>query len=160
MSELRLRQAARAIVLDPDDERILLVRFDFPERIVWATPGGGIEDGESDEAALRRELAEEAGLDDFELGPLVWNRTHVVPLEGGRWDGQIERYYLVRTPAFEPAPRLSWDQLRLEAMTAIRWWKLDELEAADPLCAPRRLPALVRELILNGPPPEPVDVGV
>jgi hypothetical protein len=45
-------------------------------------------------------------------------------------------------------------------MTAIRWWDLDELEAADVLFAPRRLPALVRELLLHGPPAEPLDVGV
>ena len=26
------------------------------------------------------------------------------PLDGGRWDGQAERYYLVRITSFEPAP--------------------------------------------------------
>jgi 8-oxo-dGTP diphosphatase len=160
MNELRLRLAARAIVID-EDERVLLVKFDFGERgDVWATPGGGIEAGESDESALRRELVEEAGLHEFELGPLVWMRTHVVPMGAGAWDGQTERYYLVRTPSFEPVPRLSWDELRAEAMTAIRWWDRDELEAADVVFAPRRLPALLRELILHGPPAEPVDVGV
>ncbi|MGH2996593.1 MAG: NUDIX hydrolase [Gaiellaceae bacterium] len=147
-----------AIVID-DSDRILLVKFDFGDRIVWATPGGGIEDGETDEHAVRRELAEEAGLDDFELGPLVWTRTYLVPLGGGRWDGQTESYYLVHTPSFEPAPRLTWE-LRAEGMTAVRWWTLDELEAADELFAPRRLPPLVRGLLEQGPPPEPIDVGV
>lgn len=160
MSALRLRIAARAIVVD-DDERVLLVMFDFGDRgTVWATPGGGIEEGESDEAAVRRELAEEAGLDDFELGPHVWTRTHVTPMGGGTWDGQTERYYLVRTPAFEPTPRLSWDELRAEAMTAIRWWELDELKASEAQFAPRRLPVLLRELLMHGAPAEPLDVGV
>jgi len=116
VSDLRLRIGARAIVVN-DDERVLLVMFDFGERgEVWATPGGGIEEGESDEGAVRRELAEEAGMDEFELGPLVWTRTHVVPMGGGRWDGQTERYYLVLTPAFESAPRLSWEDLRAEPL--------------------------------------------
>ncbi len=159
MSQPRLRNATRAIVID-EEERILLVRFDFGDRVVWATPGGGIEAGETDEHALRRELAEEAGLEDFELGPLVWTRTHHVPLDGGRWDGQAERYYVVRTPPFEPAPRLSWEELRAEGMTAVRWWTLAELEATDAIFAPRRLPLLLRGLILHGPPAEPVDVGV
>jgi len=35
MAELRIRPAARAIVLDPDD-RILLVRFQFPHGTFWA----------------------------------------------------------------------------------------------------------------------------
>lgn len=159
MTEARLRLATRAVVVDETD-RILLVRFDFADRIVWATPGGGIEEGETDEHALRRELEEETGLVGFELGPLVWTRTHHVPLGGGRWDGQQERYYLVRTPTFEPAPVLSWEELRAEGMTAIRWWKLDELEVTDATFAPRRLPSLVHELILHGQPPEPFDVGV
>jgi 8-oxo-dGTP pyrophosphatase MutT (NUDIX family) len=159
MNEQRLRRAARAVVLD-DDARILLVRFDFGDRVVWATPGGGIDEGESDEDALRRELVEEAGLDDFELGPLVWTRTHHVPLAGGRWDGQTERYYLVRTPPFVPAPRLTWDELRAEGMTDIRWWTREEMAATDALFAPRRLPLLVRALVLDGAPAEPLDVGV
>jgi ADP-ribose pyrophosphatase YjhB (NUDIX family) len=146
-------------VLDPCD-RILLVRFDFGDRIVWATPGGGVEEGETDEHAVRRELAEEAGLEEFELGPLVWTRTHLVPLGGGRWDGQTERYYLVRAPSFEPAPLLTWDELRAEGMTAVRWWAPAELEAAAALFAPRRLPLLVRSLLREGPPPEPLDAGV
>jgi 8-oxo-dGTP diphosphatase len=159
MTELRLRQAARAILLDPDD-RILLVEFTLPDAVVWATPGGGLVNAETDADALRRELVEEAGLESFDLGPLVWTRTHVTPFGSGRWDGQTERAYLVRTPAFEPAPRLTWDELRAEGMTSIRWWELDELEAAQDLFAPRRLPALVRALIVDGPPAEPFDVGV
>lgn len=155
----RLRQATRAVVLDARDA-VLLVRFDFGNSVVWAMPGGGIEDGETDEHALRRELAEEAGLVGFDLGPPVWTRTHHVPLGGGRWGGQAERYYLVRTEPFEPSPQLTWAELRAEGMTALRWWTLDELEAAGELFAPHRLPALVRELILHGPPAEPFDVGV
>lgn len=159
MSELRLRSATRAIVLDEND-RVLLVRFSAPGREIWLTTGGGIEEGESDEQAVRRELHEEAGLVGFELGPLVWTRTVLQSLEGGHWDGQAERFYLVRTAAFEPSPALSWEALQEEGMTAVRWWTLDELEAAETLFAPRRLPQLLRELVRCGPPAEPVDVGL
>jgi len=157
MSRQRLRDAVRALVLDEGD-RVLLVRFEFPQWVGWATPGGGVNPGETDEDAIRRELAEETGLEGFSLGPMIWMRTHLFEL--GDWDGQIERYFLVRTSAFEPAPGLTWAELNAEYVTAVRWWALAELEASEALFAPRSLPLFVRELIVNGPPAEPIDVGV
>ena len=156
---LRLREAARAVVLDPA-RRILLVRFEFPERSLWACPGGGLEPGETHEDAVRRELCEEAGLELIDLGPCIWTRTHVRPMFGGRWDGQVERFFLVEADAFEPTPHLTPDQLRAEGVTDIRWWTPAELDATTALHAPRDLPNLVRRLRVDGPPREPIDAGV
>jgi 8-oxo-dGTP diphosphatase len=46
------------------DGRILLVRQEKPGREYWLLPGGGVNVGESLVDALRRELAEEVGLDE------------------------------------------------------------------------------------------------
>ncbi len=154
----RLRNAVRALVVDPDD-RVLLVRFELPDRALWATPGGGLEPGELPEDALRRELAEETGLAAPDIGPVIWTRTHVFPFLDG-YDGQTERYYLVRVEPFVPKPVMSWEQLKDEYVTEVRWWSRRELEASDSLFAPRRLPELVARLLAGGPPAEPIDVGV
>jgi 8-oxo-dGTP diphosphatase len=159
VSELRIRSAVRAVLLDPDN-RILLVRFEFPTGTLWATPGGGIERGESSEDAIRRELGEETGLASPEIGPLLWTRLHIIPFIGGQWDGQREQYYLVRTAAFSPSPRHSWEQLNAEYLFELRWWTQEELGGAEELFAPRRLPELVQSLLHDGPPKEPIDVGV
>jgi 8-oxo-dGTP diphosphatase len=156
---LRLRDAARAVILDPAG-RILLVRFEFPERTIWACPGGGLEPNETHESALHRELAEEVGLELAGLGPCVWTRKHVISLFGGRWDGQVERFYLVDVDAFEPRPRLTADELRAEWVTGARWWTADELDSSTEKFAPGALPSLVRRLREDGPPPEPIDAGV
>jgi 8-oxo-dGTP pyrophosphatase MutT (NUDIX family) len=159
VSELRIRPAARAVVVDPDD-RVLLVRFEFPGRTLWATPGGGIEPGESPENAIRRELEEETGFIPAEIGPVVWTRLHIVPFIGGQWDGQREQYHLIRTDAFTPTPRLSWEQLNAEYVFELRWWTQAELGEAAETFAPRRLPELVRSLISDGPPAHPIDAGI
>jgi 8-oxo-dGTP diphosphatase len=145
-------------VLDPDD-RILLVRFEFPTRSVWGTPGGGIEPGEDAHDAIRRELAEETGLELVRVGPLIWTRVHVIPFLDGKWDGQAERFHLVRAPAFTPTPRHTWEQLNAEYVFELRWWTLTELAASEETFAPRLLPELVRSLVADGPPSEPLDVS-
>ena len=157
-SGLPLRRGVRALVVDPAD-RVLLVRFEYPDKMVWTQPGGGVEPGEADELALTRELAEESGLRDFALGPCLWTRTHWTAGMAG-WSGQEERIYLVRTAAFEPAPEWTREQLAEEGMTAQRWWTPSELANAKEIFAPRRFPALFRDLLEHGASPEPIDVGV
>ncbi|MFP5488715.1 MAG: NUDIX domain-containing protein, partial [Acidimicrobiia bacterium] len=108
---LRFRSAVRALVLSPEHE-VLLARFVFPNGVeIWALPGGGLEDGETPEDGLRRELYEELGLVDVEIGPHVWNREHIVPMRTGH-DGQRDRIHLVRVDRFDPTPTIGWDALR------------------------------------------------
>jgi G:T/U-mismatch repair DNA glycosylase/ADP-ribose pyrophosphatase YjhB (NUDIX family) len=153
-----LRPAVRALVLDPA-ARVLLVRFQWPDKTVWAPPGGGLEQGETHEQAVARELAEECGLHEPELGPCVWTRRHWFADMPG-WAGQEERIHLVRARAFDPRPEWSADELAAEGIAELRWWTPAELAAADALFAPRRLPDLVADLLRCGPPAHPVDVDV
>jgi double-stranded uracil-DNA glycosylase len=135
------RDAVRGLVVDAR-QRVLLVRFEHPVSgdSWWATTGGGVDEGESDEQALRRELREEAGLDVAEAGPMVHEREHTFP-----WDGRIirqrERFYLVRVEGHEPAPTID---LRPEGVTQLRWWTLSELDRTHEVIVPPGLAQLVR----------------
>jgi double-stranded uracil-DNA glycosylase len=155
-SRLLPREAVRALVLDPS-QRVLLVRFDDRFGTWWSTPGGGVDPGETDAAALARELHEEVGLGEFELGPLIWTRTHWL-VDMTRWSKQRERHYLVRVPAFDPAPAFTTAQLAAEGVTEAAWFGVDEL--ATLTTGPRRLARLVGALLEHGPPPQPLDAGV
>ena len=144
--------AVRALVVDADD-RILLFRFeDAFGQVWWATPGGGAEPGETDEMTLRRELVEEAGLHDAELGPLVWWRVNDFAW-GGRIYRQTEHFYLVRIDRHEAAPTID---LVPEGIHGHRWWSLDEIAASEEAfrsAVARR--SLSRDLLEHGAPPKP-----
>ncbi|HKG08941.1 MAG TPA: NUDIX domain-containing protein [Gaiellaceae bacterium] len=155
-----VRRAARAIVLDPRD-RILLVLFRSPEtgEEWWATPGGGLEADEPPEVGLRRELAEETGLEDGEFGRVVWERRHSFRWAGETID-QSETYVVVRVADFEPKPQFTPEELLREGVHDVRWWTLDELAASDANFAPTRIVGFLRQLLEQGPPSAPIDVGV
>ncbi|MEX0846298.1 MAG: NUDIX domain-containing protein [Ilumatobacteraceae bacterium] len=160
---LRIREAVRALVLDPDD-RLLLVRFEFPVTGTrWALPGGGLEPGETHVEALRRELVEEVGLRDAEIGPHIWTRLHVIEFIDGRYDGQRERIHLVRTDRFEPTPALGPAELEAEYVFELRWWTLDDITGSggtDLIFVPAALGALARDIATHGAPASPVEVSV
>lgn len=87
-----LRRAAMLLVVT-DDGRLLLHHRDDKAGIAhpgcWAGFGGAVEDGESVEAALRREVLEEIGIDVRDPRPL----GQVVDVEG---DGRtVSLYYVV-----------------------------------------------------------------
>lgn len=144
----------------PDDE-VLLARFAFPSGVeVWALPGGGLEDGERADDALRRELREELGLTEVVIGPHVWNREHIVPMRTGH-DGQLDQIHLIRCERFDPEPTIGWTALREEYVHELRWWTVAEIaERTDLRFVPRRLADRLRELLTDGVPAEPIDVGV
>jgi 8-oxo-dGTP pyrophosphatase MutT (NUDIX family) len=84
----------------------------------WIPPGGGLDPGESDDAGLRRELREEIGLENFDIGPLLIEHRRYFLLEDA-FGGQLNRIYLVRVPAFEA-------RVVSEARDA-RWFTLEDL---------------------------------
>ena len=133
------RHAVRAVIVDALD-RVLLYRFVSPGgRSFWATPGGGIENGETDENAIRRELREEVGLHDADLGPCITTRERLFVWH--RVVRQVDRFYLVRVERHDVAPEVDLSE---ESMEEYRWWTPDELEQTTEELSPEGLSALVR----------------
>jgi 8-oxo-dGTP diphosphatase len=155
-TELPIRQAVRALILDPD-QRVLLVRFQFSIGTVWALPGGGIESDETPLEALRRELIEEVGLHDVEIGPFVWDMNRTIPeMSPNGWSGQRDLIHYVATPAFDPQPTLSWEQMNSEGVHELRWWTPYEVANSDSLFAPRTFPDMLAGFLTDGPPADPL----
>lgn len=124
----------------------------------WIVPGGGLEDGESYQDALQRELAEELGLSGIEVGPLIWRRDHTFDWDGGRLR-QYEQYYLVHTERF--APRMLDDREQL-FVHSFQWFPIAELDRVPERLTPLSIHRILSELLADGPPvsPPPVEVLV
>ena len=122
------RTAARLLVLD-DQQRVLLFRQgDGHGREFWATPGGGVESGETLEQAARREAAEELGATGIELTQL-WS-GHSEFMFAKSQVLQDETFFLVRGCSAV----LGCDVAALhnrERILEMRWWTVDEIDAAD-----------------------------
>jgi 8-oxo-dGTP diphosphatase len=148
MNTVRAKRPSARILLLDGEGRVLLFRFDPPDRApFWATPGGALDPGESFEACARRELREETGL-DLDCGAEVGRRfAEFVDLEGVPVAAD-ERYFLVRAASGAIATDGHTD-LERRVMRGWRWFSRAELAEHDEPIFPTDLLDML-ERIGNG----------
>jgi 8-oxo-dGTP pyrophosphatase MutT (NUDIX family) len=155
------RQAARVIVFEPAGRFLVLRAADPVVRDGghwWEIPGGGIDPGESSEDAARRELREEAGITDAEIGPCVFTQHARFTFAGLHFD-QHERIHL----AWCDAPTDVWDPHGLESLEALAfqgqaWWSIDDLTGTAERVLPARLRQALPDLLARPLPTTPIDI--
>src|SRR5579863_3623311 len=156
LDPMPVRPAARALIVD-DHERVLLFRGDLPDRDPWwFAPGGALEQGETYEAALVREVMEETALhvDAAVLGPPVWARDSDFTWRG-RPERHVERFFLVRVAGNDVDSSQLGRAASADART-FRWWRVDEIAASTDRFSPARLAHHLAALLRDGAPDQPV----
>jgi 8-oxo-dGTP pyrophosphatase MutT (NUDIX family) len=132
------------VILDAD-KSVLLVRYEVRRDrgpvAFWATPGGGLEVGESTRDAARRELAEETGL-TASIGQELWQLSIEFESPSGPVV-QDERFFLVELPDVAPHVRNS----SAEAIREHRWWSVPDLLISNETVFPEDLGARLQALL-------------
>ena len=151
------RRAARALLIN--NGSVLLIKGRDPARsragTWWLTPGGGIEDGESIEDAVVREILEETGLvvPPERVGAIVATRTAEFEFDELHYR-QSESFFAIDVDEFVPHA-LGWDAIERRALLDHRWWTLDELRSTAEVVYPRELADVVAA-VLGGPVVSPI----
>ncbi|CRM83848.1 NUDIX hydrolase [Pseudomonas sp. 8 R 14] len=147
---MRERKAARLLVINPAHE-VLLFRFihkggALAGQNYWATPGGGVEPGETFEAAAIRELREETGIQVQAVAAPIAERRFALMLPSGETVSAVEHYFVVHTANTELS-RAEWTLEETQVMADHQWWSAQALRATEETVWPE---ALVDMLVQAG----------
>ena len=130
---MRIRKSSRAIVLNKDNQIFLFqYHFDYlaESKSIWITPGGSLEERESFEDALKRELFEELGVLWDKDCMEIYYRNPQYTLNTGEVVQSIEKFFLVRMEE-EQFSYANWTESEKQRMLCGRWWSVEEIRQSE-----------------------------
>lgn len=111
--------------------QILAIEYDDESGLHYNLPGGGVEDGESLEEAVRREAREEAGV-EVDVGRLLIVWEYVPAKENFRY-GTQHKVGLIYEAHLQPGQEPDLTHRYDNHQTGVRWLPLERLLDAETI---------------------------
>lgn len=158
---MKVRKSSRAIVLNKNNEIFLFqYRFDYLDdsKLIWITPGGGLDEGESFDDALKRELFEELGVQITESCPEIYFRNPLYTMKNGEVIQSVEKFFLVTLDSeffsFE-----HWTESEKKRMSVGKWWSMEEIQQSEDEFFTKDIIRILMELSDKKIPREPQEIA-
>ncbi len=154
------RKAIRAVLLAKTTNEILLMRCEVPDsgESHWITPGGGINEFETEIDCLKREVREETGFAQNFSGYPIWVRDCIFTFNGVTYQ-QSEKYYLINVNKFKPVNLNFADELEMNSFREFKWWSHEDILNSKDLFIPNNLGNHLKGLLSNAISKQIIDVS-
>ena len=158
---MEIRKSSRAIILNKK-KQIFLFQYQFDylvnDEAIWITPGGSLEEGESFDDALKRELYEELGIQLKQSYKQVYYRNPIYTFKSGEQIQSEERFYLIYlnedTFLYD-----NWTENEKKRMLMGKWWSVEEIKLSSDKFFSEDILSIITNLSDGIMPQEPKEIA-
>lgn len=164
----KIRHTVRALLFNPAGELLLFKYRNDPnihnvgkppmDGDYWGTVGGGMEEGEDEMQAIRREIAEETGHADITVGPMIWHRKVDLMFYGSVLHVD-EKYFVAHTRQTEISTA-GHTQIERKFVAETRWWTPEAVAETAEKIFPALLPRHICAIAAGNYPEDIVRIDV
>jgi len=157
---MNIRKSSRAIVLNKNNEIFLFkYKFDYleDESAIWITPGGSLEESETFDDALRREVFEELGVELKQECRQVYYRNPIYTLKNGEKVLSEEKFFIVYLDG-EEFSYCNWTESEKRRMSVGKWWSAKEIRQSEEEFFTFDLVSILNDISNNKIPDVPQEI--